>query len=115
MYYKGVKKAAQARAASDLSLNIVDALPRFFSKYEVLDYRDKQQYVDTVLKPVLIGANEMIIDVAYNFDYEVGYKPLEHVILFYEDEDPYAFDVTGDSIHALLRDVFVKGLEEGLI
>lgn len=114
MYYKGIKKAAQARSASDLSLNLIDALPRF-TKYEVMDYRNKQQYVDTALKPVLIGANDCIIDVAYNFDYEVGYQPLEHVMLFYEDAEPYAFDVTGDSIQALLRDVFIKGLEKGLI
>lgn len=114
MYYKGITKGAQARSASDLALNIMDTLPRF-SKYDVLDYRNKQHYVDTALKPVLMDAIDCIIDVAYNLDYEVGYNPLEHVILFYEDDEPYAFDVTGCSIHTMLREVFVKGLEKGLI
>ena len=104
MYIEEVRTGSQARASSDVNLNLIDGMARF-SKVEVLNYREKQYYVDHELKAALMGANGLISDVAYNIDYLVGYEPREHVAIFYEDDDPIYIDVSGDSISGVLQDV----------
>jgi hypothetical protein len=114
MYIEEVRTGSQARAASDLNLKLIDGMPRF-SKTEVMQYREKQYYVDHDLKAVLMNANCLISDVAYNIDYLVGYEPREHVAIFYGDDDPEFIDVSGDSISGVLKDVMRKVLREGLV
>lgn len=114
MYIEEIKSGSQARAASDLNLKLIDGMPRF-SKTEVVQYREKQYYVDHDLKAALMGANGLIADVAYNIDYLVGYEPREHVAIFYDDDDPIYIDISGDSVSGVLKDVMRKVLQEGLV
>ena len=114
MYIEEVRTGSQARAASDLNLKLIDGMPRF-SKAEVMNYREKQYYVDHELKAALMGAEVLISDVAYNIDYVVGYEPREHVAIFYEDDDLIYINVSGDSVSGVLADVMRKLLQEGLV
>lgn len=114
MYIEEIRTGRQARAASDVSLNLIDGMPRF-SKVEVMNYREKQYYVDHDLKAVLMNANSLITDVAYNIDYVVGYEPREHVAIFYGDDDPVYIDISGDSVSGVFKDVMRKVLQEGLV
>lgn len=114
MYIEEVTTGSQARAASDLNLQLIDGMPRFL-KTEVMNYREKQYYVDHELKAALMGANCLISDVAYNIDYLVGYEPREHVAIFYVDDDPVYIDISGDSVSEVLKGVMWKVLQEGLV